>query len=85
MRQTEDRERTRGSYISEVVSHGGQLSTFLACDDLKPARRFVVNSGTERYRVDANTEAIGLRELAETLAATRFNGFQPAQVVRVNE
>ena len=34
-----------------------------------PARRFVVNSGTERYNVDADTEAIGLRELAETLAA----------------
>jgi len=43
---------------------------FIACDDLKPARRFVVNSGTERYRVDAHTEAIGVRELAETLAAT---------------
>jgi hypothetical protein len=44
---------------------------FVACDDLKPARRFVVNSGTERYRVDAHTEAVGLREFAETLAALR--------------
>jgi hypothetical protein len=42
---------------------------FIACDDLKPARRFVVNSGTERYQVDAHTEAIGVRGLAETLAA----------------
>jgi predicted AAA+ superfamily ATPase len=41
---------------------------FIACDDLKPARRFVVNSGTDRYSVSANTEAIGLRELAEMLA-----------------
>jgi hypothetical protein len=37
--------------------------------DLLLARRFVVNSGTEQYRVDANTEAIGVRGLAETLAA----------------
>jgi predicted AAA+ superfamily ATPase len=42
---------------------------FIACDDLKPARRFVVNSGTERYPVNADTEAIGLREMAETLSA----------------
>jgi predicted AAA+ superfamily ATPase len=42
---------------------------FLACEDLKPKRRFVVNSGTERYPVDAKTEAIGLRELAGMLAA----------------
>ncbi len=41
---------------------------FIACDDLKPAQRFVVNSGTDRYSVSANTEAIGLRELAEMLA-----------------
>ena len=42
---------------------------FIACEDLKPARRFVVNSGTERYRVDAATEAIGPLEMAEVLAA----------------
>jgi len=42
---------------------------FIACDDLKPARRFVVNSGTERYPLNAETEAIGLCELAEMLAA----------------
>ena len=28
----------------------------------------VVNAGAERYRIDADTEAIGLREMAETLA-----------------
>lgn len=42
---------------------------FLACEDLKPKRQFVVNSGAERYPVDAKTEAIGLRELAGLLAA----------------
>jgi uncharacterized protein len=42
---------------------------FIACDDLKPARRFIVNSGTERGRVSAELESIGLRELTGTLAA----------------
>jgi predicted AAA+ superfamily ATPase len=41
---------------------------FIACDDLKPVRRLVVNSGSDRYPITANTEAIGLRELAEKLA-----------------
>ncbi len=44
---------------------------FIACDDLKPARRFVVNSGTERYPIDANTEVIGLPELAGMLAGSQ--------------
>ncbi len=42
---------------------------FIACSDLKPARQFVVNSGTEGYFINASTAAIGLRELAEMLAA----------------
>jgi predicted AAA+ superfamily ATPase len=55
--------------IKRGLSARPEKGFFFACDDLKPARRFVVNSGTDRYRVDADTEAIGLRELAETLAA----------------
>ena len=55
--------------IKRGASARPEKGFFIACDDLKPARRFVVNSGTGRYRVDAHTEAIGLRELAETLAA----------------
>ena len=39
-----------------------------ACEDLKPARRFVVHGGLERYPISADVEAIGMRELAETLA-----------------
>ena len=35
---------------------------------LKPARRFVVHGGLERYPISADIEAIGLRELAETLS-----------------
>ena len=55
--------------IKRGLSARPEKGFFIACDDLKPARRFVVNSGTERYRVDAHTEAVGVRELAETLAA----------------
>lgn len=39
-----------------------------ACDDLKPARRFVVHAGLERYPISEDVEAIGLRELADTLS-----------------
>lgn len=39
-----------------------------ACEDLKPAKRFVVHGGLERYPISANVEAIGMRELAETLS-----------------
>jgi predicted AAA+ superfamily ATPase len=55
--------------IKRGLSARPEKGFFSACDDLKPARRFVVNSGTERYRVDAHTEATGVRGLAETLAA----------------
>lgn len=39
-----------------------------ACEDLKPAKRFVVHAGIERYPISENVEAIGLRELAQTLS-----------------
>ena len=39
-----------------------------ACNDLKPAKRFVVHAGLERYPISEVVEAIGLRELADILA-----------------
>lgn len=39
-----------------------------ACEDLKPAKRFVVHAGLERYPISADVEAIGVRELADTLS-----------------
>ena len=54
--------------IKRGLSARPEKGFLIACDDLKPARRFVVNSGTERYQVNADTEAIGLRGLAEILA-----------------
>ena len=41
----------------------------MACEDIKPDRRFVVYAGDTRHPVTADVEAIGLRELAAELAA----------------
>ena len=54
--------------IKRGLSARPEKGFFIACDDLKPARRFLVNSGDERHAIDAKTEAIGLRELAGMLA-----------------
>jgi predicted AAA+ superfamily ATPase len=40
----------------------------LACEDLQPARRFVVYSGEMRFPISADLEAIGLRAMTETLS-----------------
>jgi len=42
---------------------------YSACQDLKPDRRFVVNAGSGQYPIDGETQAIGVRELAEMLSA----------------
>ena len=55
--------------IKRGLSARPEKGFFIACEDLKPARRFVVNSGNERYPVAEGTEAIGLRDLASELAA----------------
>ena len=67
--------------ILEIPRHGlwvveikrGQLARpdkgfYLACEDLKPARRFVVNAGHEHYQLHADTEVLNLRKLAELLS-----------------
>ncbi len=40
----------------------------VACQDVKPSRRFVVNTSGERYPVGDGVEAIGVASLAEILA-----------------
>jgi hypothetical protein len=42
---------------------------YIACQDLKPDRRFVVNAGSGYYPIDSEIMAIGLHELAAMLAA----------------
>lgn len=40
----------------------------LACEDLEPARQFVVYAGDRRFPVSAAIEGIGVHEMAKTLA-----------------
>jgi len=42
---------------------------YIACKDLKPDRRFVVNAGNGHYPIDAEITAIGLHDIAAMLAA----------------
>jgi predicted AAA+ superfamily ATPase len=41
---------------------------YAACDDLKPAKKFVVYPGVERYRIASDIEAISLAELASLVS-----------------
>ncbi len=62
----------RGLWAIEIkrgISARPEKGFHIACDDLKPSRRLVVNSGNARYRMSAEVEAIGLREMAAELAA----------------
>ena len=42
---------------------------YIACLDVMPDRRFVINAGSGHYPIDAQITAIGLHELAAMLAA----------------
>jgi predicted AAA+ superfamily ATPase len=46
-----------------------QKGFHLACEDLRPARRFLVYPGDDRFPLSADVEAIGVRPLAEMLVA----------------
>ena len=39
-----------------------------ACEDIKPAKRFVVHAGLARYPISEDVQAIGVRELADNLS-----------------
>jgi predicted AAA+ superfamily ATPase len=55
--------------IKRGLSTRPEKGFFIACDDIRPSKRFVVNSGTERDRISDGVEAIGLPEMASILAA----------------
>jgi predicted AAA+ superfamily ATPase len=62
----------RGLWAIEIkrgLSARPEKGFFGACEDVKPDRRFVVNSGHERYQASEGVETIGLTEMAGTLAA----------------
>ena len=55
--------------IKRSLAGGPEKGFYIACQDLKPDRRFVVNAGSGHYPIDAEITGIGLHELAAMLAA----------------
>jgi len=54
--------------VKRSLSGRPEKGFYIACQDLKPAKQFVVNSGLEPYPIDANTVAIGVPALARMLS-----------------
>ena len=50
--------------IKRSLSPKIERGFYVACDDLKPAKKFLVYPGAERYRIAYDIEAISLTELA---------------------
>ena len=55
--------------IKRSLSARPEKGFHIACQDLQPDRRFVVNAGLEQYPVGPDTTAIGLHGLAKMLNA----------------
>ena len=55
--------------IKRGISTRPEKGFHIACDDLKPTRRVVVNSGNDRYAISADVEAVGMKDLAAEFAA----------------
>lgn len=55
--------------IKRGLSAKPEKGFHIACEDLKPHRQFLVNSGRERYPLGPGLEAIGLAEMAGMLAS----------------
>ena len=53
--------------IKRGVSSRPEKGFFIACDDVRPTHRFVVNSGKERFKLSKDLDAIGLHQLASLL------------------
>jgi len=54
--------------IKRALTAKPRRGFYVACEDLKPARAFVVYAGEERYPVAEGVEAIGVREMAALVA-----------------
>jgi predicted AAA+ superfamily ATPase len=55
--------------VKRSLSGRPEKGFYIACNDLKPSKQFVVNAGLEQYPIDANTTGIGVPELVRTLSA----------------
>lgn len=54
--------------IKRSRSASPEKGFYLAVHDVKPDRQFLVNSGSERYPISPDVEAVGLAEMAAMLA-----------------
>lgn len=57
--------------IKRGSTPGVERGFHIACDDLKAEKRFVVYPGNERFPLNADTDAIGLLDLARVLLAEK--------------
>jgi predicted AAA+ superfamily ATPase len=55
--------------IKRGLSPKPEKGFYLACDDVKPDHRFVVYSGTDRYPIGGELDAVGSHEMAQILSA----------------
>jgi predicted AAA+ superfamily ATPase len=55
--------------VKRSLSGRPEKGFYIACQDLRPDKQFVVNSGLEPYPIDENTTAIGVPALARMLSA----------------
>jgi hypothetical protein len=55
--------------VKRSLSGRPEKGFYIACQDLRPDRRFVVNAGLDQYLIDADTEAIGVSALARVLSS----------------
>ncbi|MDP2878946.1 MAG: hypothetical protein Q8N74_05400 [Sulfuricella sp.] len=53
--------------IKRSLAPKGERGFYAACADLKPAKKFVVYPGQERYRLAEDIEAISLVGLAQEI------------------
>ncbi len=58
--------------VKRSLSGRPEKGFYIACQDLKPDRQFVVNAGLEQYPIDANTIAIGVPALARVLSSLKI-------------
>jgi predicted AAA+ superfamily ATPase len=54
--------------IKRSLTAKAEKGFHMACNDINPAKRFVVYAGNDRFPVSEEVEAIGVRELAAVLA-----------------
>jgi predicted AAA+ superfamily ATPase len=57
--------------VKRSLSARPEKGFYIACEDLQPDRRFVVNAGLTEYPIGQGTTAIGLTGLTEVLVALR--------------